>query len=156
MTCFAALVVGSLFTLMADRVAELNHLDLDDSIGCIVITGSKRAFAAVADIKGMAVRSNKKEARAQDKDKAKEFKGSFFITFKDKGDAETLMALETFKVGKGEAVRKWQEEYNVDKALAKQTIYVKKFDHIKSTLGELSNRTCESMLNVQRRTYVGK
>jgi hypothetical protein len=142
--------------LMANRVAQLNHLDLDDGVGCIVITGSKRAFAAGANIKGMGVRSNKKEARAQDKEGAKEIKGSIFVTFKDKEDAETLMALETFKVGRGEAVRKWQEEYNADKALAKQTIYVKKFDNVKSTLEELSKRTCESVLNVQRRTYVDK
>jgi hypothetical protein len=62
----------------------------------------------------MAVRLRKKEARAQDKDREKEFKGSVFVTFKDKENAKTLMALQTFEVGKGEAVRKWQEEYRPD------------------------------------------
>jgi enoyl-CoA hydratase len=39
--------------LMADVVAAAGELDADPDIGCIVITGSERAFAAGADIKEM-------------------------------------------------------------------------------------------------------
>jgi lupus La protein len=56
------------------------------------------------------------DKKAKDKDGARGFKGSVFVTFKDKENAEKLMALETFKIGEEEAVRKWQEEYNADKA----------------------------------------
>lgn len=48
----------ALNALNAQLVSEVNHaldeLEADSSIGCIVITGSKKAFAAGADIKEMA------------------------------------------------------------------------------------------------------
>lgn len=40
--------------LMAELVAALQAYDADEGIGCIVITGSEKAFAAGADIKQMA------------------------------------------------------------------------------------------------------
>jgi enoyl-CoA hydratase len=40
--------------VMSDLVAELSQLDDDDAIGCIVLGGSERAFAAGADIGEMA------------------------------------------------------------------------------------------------------
>ncbi len=40
--------------LMDELTAALRTLDADDEIGCIVLTGSKKAFAAGADIKEMA------------------------------------------------------------------------------------------------------
>ena len=43
--------------LMDELVAALQALDGDDTIGCIVITGSDKAFAAGADIKQMATAS---------------------------------------------------------------------------------------------------
>lgn len=39
--------------LMVDMAAALNEIEADDSIGCTVLTGSDRAFAAGADIKEM-------------------------------------------------------------------------------------------------------
>jgi enoyl-CoA hydratase len=39
--------------LMIDLAAALNEIEADDSIGCTVLTGSSRAFAAGADIKEM-------------------------------------------------------------------------------------------------------
>merc|ERR1739848_292448 len=38
---------------MVDMAAALNEIEADDSIGCTVLTGSDRAFAAGADIKEM-------------------------------------------------------------------------------------------------------
>ena len=43
--------------LMDELVAALQAFDDDDTIGCIVITGSDKAFAAGADIKQMATAS---------------------------------------------------------------------------------------------------
>jgi len=40
--------------LLNELVDELQHLDKDESVGAIVITGSEKAFAAGADIKEMA------------------------------------------------------------------------------------------------------
>ncbi len=40
--------------LMDDLVGALQAIDADESIGCIVVTGSEKAFAAGADIKQMA------------------------------------------------------------------------------------------------------
>jgi len=40
--------------LMTELGAALKAFDADDAIGCIIITGSERAFAAVADIAAMA------------------------------------------------------------------------------------------------------
>jgi len=40
--------------LMAEVIAALGAFDLSDDVGCIVITGNERAFAAGADIKQMA------------------------------------------------------------------------------------------------------
>jgi len=39
--------------LVADLIAALQHCDRDDSVGCMVVTGSEKAFAAGADIKEM-------------------------------------------------------------------------------------------------------
>ena len=39
---------------MAELVAALQTFDADDSIGCLIISGDERAFAAGADIKQMA------------------------------------------------------------------------------------------------------
>ena len=48
----------ALNALNAQLISEVNHaldqLEADNSIGCIVITGSKKSFAAGADIKEMA------------------------------------------------------------------------------------------------------
>ena len=41
------------FALVADLNAALDGFEADDAIGCIVITGSEKAFAAGADIKDM-------------------------------------------------------------------------------------------------------
>ena len=35
------------------KVAAFEHCDRDDSVGCMVVTGSEKAFAAGADIKEM-------------------------------------------------------------------------------------------------------
>ena len=43
--------------LMADMTAALDDFEADDAIGAIVITGSKKAFAAGADIKEMQSKS---------------------------------------------------------------------------------------------------
>jgi enoyl-CoA hydratase len=40
-------------SLMAELVGSLQHLDADNSVRCIVLTGNERAFAAGADIKEM-------------------------------------------------------------------------------------------------------
>jgi enoyl-CoA hydratase len=40
--------------LMAEVVAALEAFDADESVGCLIITGNERAFAAGADIKQMA------------------------------------------------------------------------------------------------------
>jgi enoyl-CoA hydratase len=40
--------------LMDELVARLQAFDADAGIGCIVVTGSEKAFAAGADIKQMA------------------------------------------------------------------------------------------------------
>ncbi len=42
--------------LIADLGAALDDMETDDAIGCIVVTGSEKAFAAGADIKEMAER----------------------------------------------------------------------------------------------------
>jgi enoyl-CoA hydratase len=43
--------------LMGELARALDALEADDAIGCIVVTGSEKAFAAGADIKEMATRS---------------------------------------------------------------------------------------------------
>ena len=43
--------------LMAELAAAINAFEADAGIGCVVITGSDRAFAAGADIKEMATKS---------------------------------------------------------------------------------------------------
>jgi enoyl-CoA hydratase len=43
--------------LMDDLIAAMEPLDTDPSVGCFVITGSERAFAAGADIKEMSDKS---------------------------------------------------------------------------------------------------
>ncbi|WP_395671287.1 enoyl-CoA hydratase [Phenylobacterium sp.] len=43
--------------LLADLVAVLDAVEGDERVGCVVITGSERAFAAGADIKEMADKS---------------------------------------------------------------------------------------------------
>jgi enoyl-CoA hydratase len=43
--------------VMADIVAAVTALEADEGVGCIVLTGSERAFAAGADIKEMADKS---------------------------------------------------------------------------------------------------
>ncbi|QUD87992.1 enoyl-CoA hydratase [Phenylobacterium montanum] len=43
--------------LMNDLTAALDEAEADDAIGCMVITGSEKAFAAGADIKEMASKS---------------------------------------------------------------------------------------------------
>lgn len=43
--------------LMLEVIAAAQEFDRDDSIGCIVLTGSEKAFAAGADIKEMATKS---------------------------------------------------------------------------------------------------
>jgi len=43
--------------LMADLGAALARLEADDDVGCLVLTGSEKAFAAGADIKEMAEKS---------------------------------------------------------------------------------------------------
>lgn len=40
--------------LMSELMAALETFDIDDNIGCIVVTGNEKAFAAGADIKEMA------------------------------------------------------------------------------------------------------
>jgi enoyl-CoA hydratase len=40
--------------LMAEVIAALEAFDADDGVGCLIITGNERAFAAGADIKQMA------------------------------------------------------------------------------------------------------
>lgn len=51
----------ALNALNSELIAELGHaldkIEADDTIGCIVITGSEKAFAAGADIKEMAPKS---------------------------------------------------------------------------------------------------
>jgi len=43
--------------LIEDLAAALDDMEADDAIGCVVLTGSDKAFAAGADIKEMASRS---------------------------------------------------------------------------------------------------
>merc|ERR1712018_1113969 len=46
--------LNALFTpLMNDLLAAINHFESDSSVGAMVLTGSKKAFAAGADIKEM-------------------------------------------------------------------------------------------------------
>ena len=40
--------------LMTELVAALEHLDKDDDVRCVILTGNEKAFAAGADIKEMA------------------------------------------------------------------------------------------------------
>lgn len=50
------------------------------------------------------------------KTKERNFKGSVFVTFKDRESAEKFMAVESVKnPGGEELVRKWQEDYNEEK-----------------------------------------
>ena len=50
------------------------------------------------------------------KSKDRNFKGSVFVTFKDRESAEKFMAVESVKNPEGaELVRKWQEDYNEEK-----------------------------------------
>lgn len=52
----------------------------------------------------------------KDKDKTRHFKGSVFVTFKDKESAEKFMALESVKSPEGvELIRKWQSDYFKEK-----------------------------------------
>jgi enoyl-CoA hydratase len=44
-------------TVMCDMVTAMERLDRDPEVGCFVITGSERAFAAGADIKELASKS---------------------------------------------------------------------------------------------------
>ena len=44
-------------TLMTELAAALDQFELDEEIGCVVLTGSEKAFAAGADIKEMADRA---------------------------------------------------------------------------------------------------
>jgi len=51
------------------------------------------------------------------KDDSRNFKGSVFVTFKEKANAEAFMALESVKNPEGEElIRKWQAEYFDEKA----------------------------------------
>merc|ERR1712018_299857 len=51
------------------------------------------------------------------KDDSRNFKGSVFVTFRDKASAEAFMALESVKNPEGEElVRKWQAEYFEEKS----------------------------------------
>merc|ERR1711935_586942 len=51
------------------------------------------------------------------KDDSRNFKGSVFVTFKEKASAEAFMALESVKNPEGEdLVRKWQVEYFEEKS----------------------------------------
>ena len=51
-----------------------------------------------------------------DKDKSRHFKGSVFVTFKDKESAEKFLALESVKSPEGvELIRKWQSDYFKEK-----------------------------------------
>jgi len=51
------------------------------------------------------------------KDDSRNFKGSVFVTFKDKESAEAFMALESVKNPEGEElIKKWQAEYFDEKA----------------------------------------
>jgi enoyl-CoA hydratase len=43
--------------VLADMHTAFDALEADEGVGCIVITGSERAFAAGADIKEMSTRS---------------------------------------------------------------------------------------------------
>lgn len=48
--------------------------------------------------------------------KGKKFKGSVFVSFKDRESAEAFLKLESVKNPEGqELIRKWQEEYNEEK-----------------------------------------
>lgn len=50
------------------------------------------------------------------KSKERFFKGSVFVTFKDRESAEKFMAVESVKNPEGEElIRKWQEDYNEEK-----------------------------------------
>lgn len=50
------------------------------------------------------------------KDNSRNFKGSVFVTFKDKAAAEAFMALESVKNPEGEdLIRKWQADYMTEK-----------------------------------------
>ncbi|MDX3311169.1 enoyl-CoA hydratase-related protein [Streptomyces sp. NPDC054884] len=49
--------------LLAELLDVLRPLDADDSVGCVVVTGSERAFAAGADIREMAGKSAVEMAR---------------------------------------------------------------------------------------------
>ena len=49
--------------LLAELLHVLRPLDADDTVGCVVVTGSERAFAAGADIKEMAGKSAVQMAR---------------------------------------------------------------------------------------------
>jgi enoyl-CoA hydratase/carnithine racemase len=44
-------------TLLSELAALLDRLEADDAVGCVVLTGSERAFAAGADIKEMSSKS---------------------------------------------------------------------------------------------------
>src|SRR3546814_1183624 len=44
-------------TLMDELARGLDELEADDAVGCLVVTGSEKAFAAGADIKEMTAKS---------------------------------------------------------------------------------------------------
>ena len=66
------------------------------------------------------------------KDNSRNFKGSVFVTFKDKASAEAFMALESVKNPEGEElVRKWQAEYFEEKRKHSLTYdYGRKFSNM--------------------------
>ena len=48
-------------------------------------------------------------------DDVRHFKGSVFVTFKDRESAEKFMALESVKKDEVDLIRKWQEDYLAEK-----------------------------------------
>jgi len=79
-------------TLTSELGAAVRAFDADPGIGCIVITGSERAFAAGADIKEMA-----------DKSQLDMLQGSPFVGLKALGEARTpiVAAVAGFALGGG-------------------------------------------------------
>lgn len=78
--------------LMAELAAAIDAFEADPDIGCVVITGSDRAFAAGADIKEMA-----------DKSYMDAFMGNFAATWERVASARkpVIAAVAGFALGGG-------------------------------------------------------
>lgn len=77
----------------------------------------------------------------QDKDKVFKFKGSIFVQFETRDDAEAFMNVESVKYEDTELIRKWAADYTAGKAQEKEERRKKKADKTKKSTTEETKET---------------